>query len=135
MPIRPLASTDTAAAGTPSEAPSCETAPGASLDAVTAPSASIPPLIAPEGTLPALSARTAYGVAVNNCRGESACSTLAPLVPARTSNQRSPPSKDAAPKFSVTLNRPLLTATAELMTGPAIGTAAAGELNSEKLRS
>ena len=61
-----------------------------------------------------------WGVAINLCRGASVVKLPVPVVRAAISSQRCAPILNGLlPKSSVTLNTPLLTATAELVAGPA----------------
>ena len=65
------------------------------------------------------SAKMAYGVGVSCCRGASVVKLPAPLVSTPISSQLVSPFQTPAPKSIITVNRPLVTTTALLVTGPA----------------
>ena len=69
----------------------------------------------------AVFAKMAYGVGMNCCRGASVANAPLPLVRTPISSQRSLPSNGAPPKFRMTSNKPLLTATVELVSSVATG--------------
>ena len=82
----------------------------------------------------ALSAAIAYGTGVNCWRGVSVVKGLAPLVSTPISSQLVWPVNTPGPKSTSTVNRPLVTTTALLVTGPAMGTPPVLVLNSVKVR-
>ena len=69
----------------------------------------------------AVFAKTAYGVGVNCWRGAKVVNVLTPLVSTPICNQLVAPVNTPGPKSISTVNRPLVTPTALLVTGPATG--------------
>src|ERR1039457_1584323 len=83
---------------------------------------------------PAVPAKTAYGVGVIGWRGASVAKAVAPFVRTAISSQLDVPVKAPAPKSTSTVNTPLVTRTALLVTGPAMATPLVLVVKSEKVR-
>jgi hypothetical protein len=73
---------------------------------------------------------------VSFCRGARISNTAAePFVRVAISSQRSAPGKIPAPKSTLTVNKPLVTETAEFVTGPLITAPPTFVANRVKVRS
>ena len=94
-----------------------------------------PPLGNTPRRLLAPPAKIAYGDGVRPCRGVSAVNAPPPAGRASICSHRSPPLKTPLPKSIVTVNKPLLTAVAEFVTGPATTVPAAGSSYAVKRKS
>ena len=76
----------------------------------------------------------AYGVGVTCCRGRG-CEMFAPLVLTAIASQLLVPVKTPGPKSTSVVNRPLVTATAVFVTGPAMALPVVFVLKSVNVRS